>query len=518
MKQKPLPTQEEMKAPIFADYSPLPGSYDELFASTGAPRPEISPIVHGFERLGAARMRRRQHLADNTFLKGGVTFSVYSDERGGERIFPFDLFPRVVSATDWEQVERGLLQRVTALNLFLSDIYSEGRILKEGVVPSDLVLGGSGYLKQVHGIKPPGGVYVHIAGIDLVRDEQGRFLVLEDNLRCPSGVSYVLSNRNVLKKVLPKMFRTANVRGVDEYPTRLRERLSELSPACDGAPRVVVLTPGPFNSAYFEHGFLARRMGVDLVQSSDLFVHDDRVYVKTTRGPAEVHVIYRRLDDEYIDPEVFRPDSLLGVPGLVRAYAKGNVTLANAIGNGAADDKAVYPYVPDMIRFYLGEDPILGQVETYFCGEPKHQSHVLANLEKMVVKAVDGSGGYGMLIGPRASKQEIEEFRERVTSKPRSYIAQPVVELSTCPTWIEGKAGPRRVDLRPFILTGKSSWVLPGGLTRVALKEGSYVVNSSQGGGSKDTWVLGAGAATGTSDPEAASGPATSAVGAGGQQ
>ncbi len=482
---------EEVKVPIFSNYETLSGAYDELFESRGQAWPTIAPVIAGLEGLGAARMERRQRLADNTFLKGGVTFSVYSDNRGGERIFPFDLIPRVVTAEDWEDVERGLLQRVTALNHFLTDVYGEGRILKEKVVPAELVHGGTGYLKQVHGIRPRGDVYVHIAGIDLVRDGQGRFLVLEDNLRCPSGVSYVLSNRNVLKKVLPKMFRTASVRNVDEYPTRLRERLSELAPPGDGSPRVVVLTPGAFNSAYFEHGFLARRMGVDLVQASDLFVHDDRVYVKTTRGAEPVGVIYRRIDDEFVDPEVFRPDSLLGVPGLVRAYAKGNVTLANAIGNGVADDKAVYPYVPAMIRFYLDEEPILGQVETYFCGEKSHQSHVLENLSKMVVKAVDASGGYGMLIGPRSTAEQIAEFRERIKNKPRGYIAQPVVELSTCPTWLDGKARPRRVDLRPFILTGKSSWVLPGGLTRVALVEGSYVVNSSQGGGSKDTWVLG---------------------------
>ncbi|MCA9627250.1 MAG: circularly permuted type 2 ATP-grasp protein [Myxococcales bacterium] len=484
---------EEVKVPIFSNYEPLPGAHDELFAARAEPWPTIAPIIAGLEGLGAARMERRQRLADNTFLKGGVTFSVYSDNRGGERIFPFDLIPRVVTAEDWEQVERGLLQRVNALNHFLADVYGDARILKEKVVPAELVHGGTGYLKEVHGIRPRGDVYVQIAGIDLVRDGQGRFLVLEDNLRCPSGVSYVLSNRNVLKKVLPKMFRTATVRNVDEYPTRLRHRLSELAPPRDGSPRVVVLTPGAFNSAYFEHGFLARRMGVDLVQASDLFVHDDRVYVKTTRGAEPVDVIYRRIDDEFIDPEVFRPDSLLGVPGLVRAYAKGNVTLANAIGNGVADDKAVYPYVPDMIRFYLKEEPILGQVETFFCGEASHRSHVLDNLSKMVVKAVDASGGYGMLIGPRSTAEQIAEFRDRINNKPRGYIAQPVVELSTCPTWLDGKARPRRVDLRPFILTGKSSWVLPGGLTRVALVEGSYVVNSSQGGGSKDTWVLGNG-------------------------
>jgi uncharacterized circularly permuted ATP-grasp superfamily protein len=342
----------------------------------------------------------------------------------------------------------------------------------------------------MQGFHPPEGVYVNIAGVDLIRDPKGSFLVLEDNARCPSGVSYVLENRSMLKRVVPRVFQRARVRGVDGYPSRLLSALSELAPAGIDDPRVVVLTPGPYNSAYFEHSFLARRMGCDLVHPDDLFVHDDEVFVKTTEGPEPVHVIYRRIDDDFIDPEVFRSDSVLGVPGLVRAYRAGKVTLANALGNGVCDDKAIYPYVPDMIRFYLSEEPVLGQIETLICAREDDLKRTLDDLGRYVVKAVDASGGYGMLVGPRASQAEIADFRQRVEANPRGYIAQPLMELSTCPTWTDKGIAPRRVDLRPYIITGRSSWVLPGGLTRVALVEGSYVVNSSQGGGSKDTWVL----------------------------
>ena len=386
--------------------------------------------------------------------------------------------------------EQGLIQRVTALNLFLSDLYDGQRIVKEGRIPEAMVFGTTGYLKELRGIRPREGVYVNIAGIDLIRGANGDFLVLEDNLRTPSGVSYVLENRGVMKRVFPGVFRRSRVRTVESYPARLGDALISVSPLPPGESRVVVLTPGPYNSAYFEHSFLARQMGCDLVQGSDLFVHDDHVYVKTTAGPQRVDVIYRRIDDDFLDPTVFREESALGVPGLIGAYAAGNVTLANAPGNGVADNKAVYPFVPEMIRFYLSEEPILGQVETYICASPTECQHVLENLKHMVVKAVDGSGGYGMLFGPRASQSETERFAEKIRETPEGYIAQPVVELSTCPTWVEGEAAPRRVDLRPFVLTGKKSWVLPGGLTRVALNAGSYVVNSSQGGGSKDTWVL----------------------------
>jgi uncharacterized circularly permuted ATP-grasp superfamily protein len=373
----------------------------------------------------------------------------------------------------------------------LTDVYGRQAILSEEVIPRRLVLGSQGYLAKLHGVKPPGGVYVHVAGIDLIRGPSGDFLVLEDNARTPSGVSYVLENRGVMKRALPLIFRKLAVRSVDDYPSVLRNTLCESAPVPDAAVRAVVLTPGPFNSAYFEHSFLARRMGCELAYPSDLFVRDHKVYLKTTSGPEQIHVIYRRIDDDFLDPEFFRPDSLLGVAGLVSAYAAGNVTLANAPGNGVADDKGIYPYVPKMIRFYLSEEPILGQVETYHCDVESDLSFVLQNLQNLVVKAVDGSGGYGMLMGPTASALELEEFDAKLRKNPRGYIAQPRIELSAAPTWCDSQVEPRRLDLRPFVLTGKHTWVLPGGLSRVALKPNSYVVNSSQGGGSKDTWVLG---------------------------
>jgi uncharacterized circularly permuted ATP-grasp superfamily protein len=423
-----------------------------------------------------------------------VTFSVYSDNRGTEKIFPFCLVPRMVSAASFAHLERGLAQRLTALGLFLDDVYGAQRIFEGRPILRDLTLGAKLYQPFLRGVRPPGGVRILVAGIDVIRDHDGTFRVLEDNLRTPSGVSYVLENRIISKRVLPQVFDLARVHRVDHYPTRLAETLRSVSPEDPAASTVVVLTPGPYNSAYFEHTFLARTMGVELVQAPDLFVDDDRVFVRTTRGPRRVHVIYRRIDDAFLDPEVFRPDSLLGVPGLVRAWAKGNVALANAPGNGVADDKAVYAFVPEMIRFYLGEEPILEQVPTYVCAREDDLGYVLEHLDQLVVKAVDEAGGVGMLMGPQASRAEIAEFRERVVADPRRYIAQHRVELSTCPTW-DGKARrlvPRRVDLRPYILTGRDGkpWVLPGGLSRVALREGSYVVNSSQGGGSKDTWVL----------------------------
>jgi uncharacterized circularly permuted ATP-grasp superfamily protein len=479
------------KVPLFADYRRLGGTYDEFFSEQGEARPEVAQLVHSLDRIGQREFQKRQQLANSAFLNAGVTFSVYSDARGGERVFPFDLIPRVISSSEWDRVERGLAQRVKALNLFLADVYGEQAILSEEVVPRRLVLGSSGYLAKLHGVVPPGGVYVHVAGIDLIRGPSGDFLVLEDNARTPSGVSYVLENRGVMKRALPLIFRKLNVRSVDDYPNRLRHTLCESAPVPDAEVRAVVLTPGPFNSAYFEHSFLARRMGCELAYPSDLFVRDRKVYLKTTSGPEQIHVIYRRIDDDFLDPEFFRPDSLLGVAGLISAYAAGNVTLANAPGNGVADDKAIYPYVPKMIRFYLSEEPILGQVETYHCDVESDLSFVLQNLQRLVVKAVDGSGGYGMLMGPTASALELEEFEAKLRKNPRGYIAQPRVELSAAPTWCDTQVEPRRLDLRPFVLTGKQTWVLPGGLSRVALKPNSYVVNSSQGGGSKDTWVLG---------------------------
>jgi uncharacterized circularly permuted ATP-grasp superfamily protein len=480
----------EAAAPLFRRYRVLPGTHDEFFTPQGEPRPAVADVMQLLDGLGRSEFRTRQKLADATFLKSGITFSVYSDERGAERIFPFDLIPRVVTAAQWQQVELGLVQRIRALNEFLADVYGEQRILEERVIPRELVEGSVGYLPQLRGLRPARGVHVHIAGIDLIQDPRGEFRVLEDNLRTPSGVSYVLENRMVMKKVFPRVFAQARVQPVEAYPAKLREALATCAPAASDDPLTVILTPGPFNSAYFEHSFLARRMGCELVEGRDLFVEDDRVFARTTRGPRPVSVIYRRVDDDFLDPDAFRPESLLGVKGLMRAYAKGNVTLANAPGNGVADDKTIYAFVPDMIRFYLTEEPILEQVETYVCARQADRTYVLENLSDLVVKAVDGSGGYGMLMGPQASRKELAEFRERIGRNPRGYVAQPRIEFSSCPTWTPKGVEPRRVDMRPFVITGERSWVLPGGLTRVALVKGSYVVNSSQGGGSKDTWVL----------------------------
>jgi uncharacterized circularly permuted ATP-grasp superfamily protein len=477
---------------MLAGYRPLATAWDECYGPDGRPRRGAARVMRLIDELGVTEFRTRQRLADHAFLRGGITFSVYSDNRGVERIFPFDVIPRIVGARDWARLERGLEQRVRALNAFLCDVYGEQHILRDGVVPRELVEGSAGWLPQVCGIRPRGGVYVHVAGIDLIRGPDGEFLVLEDNLRTPSGVSYVLENRAIMKRALPRIFAASPVRPVDEYPQRLRESLLALSPVPPEDTRLVVLTPGPFNSAYFEHAYLARRMGCDLVQPSDLVVVGDEVLVKTTRGPDRVHVIYRRVDDDFLDPEVFRKDSLLGVRGLTRAYAAGKVTLANALGNGVADDKGIYPFVPAMIRYYLAEDALLPQVETLMCAREADRRRVLEALDQMVVKAVGESGGYGMLMGPQATANERSDFAERVRKNPRGYIAQPRIEISTCPTWTGQEVAPRRVDLRPYIVTGPGTWVLPGGLTRVALREGSYVVNSSQGGGSKDTWVLGA--------------------------
>jgi uncharacterized circularly permuted ATP-grasp superfamily protein len=474
---------------LFSGYSGLAGCYDEIVDGDGQFRRDVRRFARLLDALGPRELERRQRLADGAFRQGGITFSVYSDARGVEKIFPFDLIPRVVTAREWAKIERGLVQRVQALNLFLADVYGPQKILEEKPVLRDLVQSSTGHLPKVDGIKPPLGVYVHVAGIDLVRRPDGAFVVLEDNLRVPSGVSYVIENRRVMKRALAGVFHRAGVRSVSDYPVRLREVLSSF-PGGDGEGAIVVLTPGPYNSAYFEHSFLARRMGVPLVEGRDLFVKRKRVYLKTTEGPRPVTVIYRRIDDEFLDPETFRADSMLGIAGLVEAYRAGNVTLANAIGNGAADDKAVYAAVPEIIRFYLAEEAILPQVPTFLCRKDEDRSYVLSHLTEMVVKEVSGSGGYGMLVGPKASRAEVARMREAIQSKPRGFIAQPVVELSSCPAWVGKRLVPRRVDLRPYVITGSSTWVLPGGLTRVALREGSYVVNSSQGGGSKDTWVL----------------------------
>ncbi|MCK6546347.1 circularly permuted type 2 ATP-grasp protein [Myxococcota bacterium] len=478
---------------LFDGYVPLPGTYDELMEATGRPRPEFQRVLATLGKRTSTDLERSQSLAERALLTQGVTFSVYNDQRGTEKIFPFCLLPRMIAAPVWDQVERGLVQRIRALSMFLDDVYGDQRIISEGKIPGELIFGAKHYLPQLRGIRPAGGVRVHISGIDLIRDADGTFRVLEDNVRTPSGVSYVLENRLVSKRVMPQVVDAARLRRVDHYPARLAETLRSVSPEEPAESTVVLLTPGPYNSAYFEHSFLARQMGIELVQAPDLFVDDDRVWLRTTLGPRRVHVIYRRTDEAFLDPEMFRKDSVIGIPGVMRAWAKGNVSLANAPGNGVADDKAVYAFVPDMIRFYLSEEPLLAQVPTYLCYRGEDRRYVVDHLDKLVVKAVDEAGGYGMLMGPQASAQQRAEFKKKILAEPRKYIAQHRVELSACPTWDKGqrRIAPRRVDLRPYILFGKSGpWVLPGGLTRVALVEGSYVVNSSQGGGSKDTWVL----------------------------
>jgi uncharacterized circularly permuted ATP-grasp superfamily protein len=476
---------------LFEHYQPHERAWDELFFRNRLPQKHCEQLLNELGELHLSEFQERRARADMTFVNQGITFSVYSDRRGVEKIFPFDLIPRPVPSAEWDLLERGLIQRITALDLFLADVYHDQRILNEKIIPAELVLGSACFRKEMIGFTPPGGRYIHICGSDLIRDEHGQFLVLEDNGRTPSGVSYVLENRAVMKKVFPQLFEHCRVRRVEDYPRRLREALSSVAPT--GAlqpPTIVILSPGPYNSAYFEHSFLARHMGVELVLGPDLFVENDCVYLKTTLGPQKVDVIYRRLDDDFLDPESFRPDSLLGVPGLFRAYRAGNVTLANAVGTGVADDKAIYPYVEDMIRFYLSEEPILRNVPTYICAKPNDLHYTLDHLEELVVKAVNESGGYGMLMGPASTAKQRAEFHTKIRENPRNYVAQPVVTLSTCPTWTDDGLGPRHVDLRPYIVSGQSSWVLPGGLTRTALVKGSLVVNSSQGGGSKDTWVM----------------------------
>ncbi|MGE0547763.1 MAG: circularly permuted type 2 ATP-grasp protein [Kofleriaceae bacterium] len=456
-----------------------------------AARAAFSRVAALLDKMRTDELLQAQQLAETALLQQGVTFSVYGDARGTEKIFPFCLLPRLIAAADFRQLERGLQQRLRALGAFLDDIYGDQTILAANVIPAEMVLGAAGYRPMLRGLKPPGGVRIHISGVDLIRDPGGTWRVLEDNLRTPSGVSYVVENRLISKRLFPRVLDAARVHRVDHYPTRLAEALRSVSPVDDA--NAVVLTPGPYNSAYFEHTFLARTMGLELVQAPDLFVDGDKVYCRTTRGPRRIDVIYRRTDEAFLDPEVFRSDSVLGVPGLMRAYAAGNVALANAPGNGVADDKAVYPFVPKMIEHYLGEQPILDQVPTYVCLFDDDRKYVLEHLDELVVKSVDEAGGYGMLMGPQSTAEERDEFRRRIIAEPRRYIAQHRVELSSCPTWIaeRGAVEPRRVDLRPYILTSREGpWVLPGGLTRVALTRGSYVVNSSQGGGSKDTWVM----------------------------
>lgn len=478
-------------APNFSNYSPE-SFYDEIMDEKGEPRQGTGLLVHKINDLPPGELIRRQEAAERSLFRMGITFNVYGDSAGTEEIFPFDIIPRIVSAQDWDLIERGLAQRIRALNLFIADIYSEQRIIKENIVPEFLLQTCKAIRPQCAGLKPPRGVWCHITGTDLVRGGDGTIYVLEDNLRCPSGVSYVLQNRFVMKRSFPSLFDMCHVRPVDDYPSRLLRLLQSLSVRSGTEPTVVVLTPGVFNSAYYEHTFLAQQMGVELVEGRDLTVRDGFVFMRSTHGFKKVDVIYRRIDDDFLDPLHFRPDSLLGVPGLIDAYRKGNVALANAPGTGVADDKAIYAFVPDMIRFYLSEETILPNVPTHLCYRPEDLSYVLSNLDKLVVKAVGESGGYGMLVGPQATQEVREEFRHKIQENPRNYIAQPTLSLSRVPTLVGDHFEGRHVDLRPYILyDGDSVFVLPGGLTRVALKKGSLVVNSSQGGGSKDTWVIG---------------------------
>ena len=464
-------------------------AYDEMFVADGRVRPHYAELYRRLGELSPEELRLRQQACEQSFLHQGITFTVYGDNQATERIIPTDLLPRIITAAEWARLDAGLKQRVAALNLFLHDIYSEGRVLKDGVVPRSMVYGSKHYRREMRGLAVPHGAYVNVCGSDLVRREDGVFVVLEDNLRVPSGVSYMLANREVVRRAFPGIFRSAGVRPIEHYPEDLLATLRSLASFQDNVS-IVVLSPGVFNSAYFEHAFLARQMGVELVEGRDLVVNDNSVYARTTSGLKRVDVIYRRIDDDFVDPLAFRPDSTLGVPGIFNAYRAGNVVFANAPGTGVADDKAIYAYVPHLIRYYLAEEPILENVETYLCRESKGLSHTLANLDKLVVKAVGESGGYGMLVGPHASKSEREAFAEKVKADPDNYIAQPTIQLSTAACFTDGSIEPRHVDLRPFILNGERTTIAPGALTRVALKRGSLVVNSSQGGGSKDTWVL----------------------------
>ena len=481
-----IEVEDSAPAPFY-----LPGrSYDEMFEADGGVRAHYAAMHTRMTTLEPTELANRQRTLEQSFLLQGITFTVYGREATTERIIPTDLFPRIIPASEWAKIEAGLIQRVKALNLFLADIYGDRKILADGIVPRDLILGAPSYRREMIGLYVPHNSYVNVCGSDLIRGEDGVFSVLEDNLRVPSGVSYMLANRDAAKRTFPGTYRTAGVRSVERYPDLLLSTLKSMAADWRPDPQVVVMTPGVYNSAYYEHAYLARLMGAPLVEGRDLVVHDNMVYMRTTVGLRRVDVIYRRVDDDFIDPLSFRRDSGLGVAGLFNAYRAGNVVIANAPGTGVADDKAVYAYVPEIIRYYLGEDAILPNIETFLCREPAQLSYVLANLDKLVVKAVGASGGYGMLIGPHASQAERDEFAQQLKADPANYIAQPTIQLSTAPCLVDGAIEPRHVDLRPFILAGQKMVVTPGALTRVALKRGSLVVNSSQGGGSKDTWVL----------------------------
>jgi uncharacterized circularly permuted ATP-grasp superfamily protein len=486
-----LPTLKgaALTSDLFGDYG-RHRAYDEMFDRAGDVRPHCASLFDALQRASPDQLSELQLEADQAFLTQGITFTVYGDEQGTERIFPFDLVPRVIPAAEWQTLERGLTQRLMAINLFLKDVYHEGRILAEGVVPRELIQSCRHFRREMRGVPVHGDIYVSVAGTDLVRGEDGRFVVLEDNLRVPSGVSYMLANREVTKRVMPGLFDRYHVRPIAQYGQLLLATLRALAPRAAPEPTIVVLTPGVGNSAYFEHAFLAREMGVALVEGRDLLVHDNVVYMRATAGLRRVDVIYRRVDDDFLDPLAFRADSHLGVAGLLNAYRAGNVSLANAIGTGLADDKAVYAFIPAIIRFYLSEEPILANVDTYLPSDPSDRQYVLEHLDELVVKAVGESGGYGMLIGPHSTAQQRDEFRDKILADPRNFIAQPTLALSSSPCFVDGRVEPRHVDLRPYVLFGTNVSIVPGGLTRVALRKGSLVVNSSQGGGSKDTWVL----------------------------
>lgn len=471
-------------------------AFDEMVTHDGGVRPQYASLGSRLQTMGVTELVRRKVRAEKALFSSGITFTLYGDGGAEDRILPFDIIPRIIRGAEWQSLEGGLIQRTLALNAFLSDIYGKQQIIKDKIIAREVIESSPGYLTQCEGAKPARGIYTNISGTDLVRGENGEYMVLEDNLRCPSGVSYVLENREVMKQIFPELFANLRIRPVSQYPFRLRQALAYLSERSN--PTIALLTPGIHNSAYFEHSFLAQQMGIALVENSDLVVESDKVYMKTIRGLKQVDVIYRRTDDTFLDPLTFRKDSLLGVPGIFKAYRKGNVAIANAPGTGVADDKVVYAFVPDMIRYYLGEEPIINNVPTYLCFRDEDRKYVLENLDKMVVKAANGAGGYGMLIGPHATQAERDEFREKILTDPRGYIAQPMISLSTAPTIVdspvvtstEGRIEPRHIDLRPYIVFGKDCYVVPSGLTRVALKKGSLVVNSSQGGGTKDTWVL----------------------------
>ncbi len=474
---------------LFSGYE-SDGFFDEMIGEDGEPRAAARLLAQEVASLRKGELQLRQQAAERALVQAGITFNVYSDNQGVEKVLPFDLIPRIVSSGEWSRLERGLRQRIQALNMFIGDVYHRQKVIKDGIVPREIIESSKGFRLECMGLNPPRDVWCHIVGTDLVRHRDGQVYVLEDNLRCPSGVSYVLENRRLMKSLFPEVFSAAKIRPVSDYPIKLRDVLEFLAPDGTSSPRVVVLTPGRYNSAYFEHSFLAQQMGVELVEGSDLVVHEEFVWMRTTSGFERVDVIYRRLDDDFLDPKVFRADSMLGVPGLMDVYRAGNVALANAPGTGVADDKVVYAYVPRLIKYYLGEEAIIPNVPTYICAEPADLDYVLEHAGELVIKAANESGGYGMLVGPHATAEQVAEFKGHVRANPRNYIAQPTLSLSRVPTVCGDHLEGRHVDLRPYILSGREIFVLPGGLTRVALRKGSLVVNSSQGGGTKDTWVL----------------------------